>query len=82
MDFILEGHESFEKSASTSSIANLTVYLRTKYNMDGILLVNVISNWSGSSNISSLAGAFVSDAYLGRFHTLLLGSMVSFLVFY
>ncbi|RVW91202.1 Protein NRT1/ PTR family 2.8 [Vitis vinifera] len=52
-------HESFEKSASTSSIANLTVYLRTKYNMD--------------------AGAFVSDAYLGRFHTLLLGSMVSFL---
>ncbi|GMQ10461.1 hypothetical protein CsSME_00053455 [Camellia sinensis var. sinensis] len=76
--FIL-GNESFEKLASMSLIANITVYLRTKYNMEGIELVNVVSIWSGSSNITTLAGAFLSDAYLGRFLTLLFGSISSFL---
>ncbi|KAA8540918.1 hypothetical protein F0562_024944 [Nyssa sinensis] len=73
------GNESFEKLASMSLMANITVYLRTNYQMDGILLVNVVSIWSGSSNITTLAGAFLSDAYLGRFFTLLFGSMASFL---
>lgn len=63
-----------------SLIANITVYLRTKYNMDGILLVNVVSIWSGSSNITAIPGALISDTYLGRFRTLLYGSIASFLV--
>ncbi|XVF55183.1 hypothetical protein PTKIN_Ptkin06aG0016400 [Pterospermum kingtungense] len=65
-------NETFQKLASMSLIANMTVYLKTKYNMDGILVVNVINSWSGCSNITSIAGALVSDAFLGRFHTLLL----------
>ncbi|KAK4427242.1 protein NRT1/ PTR FAMILY 2.8 [Sesamum alatum] len=70
-------NESFEKLASMSLIANITVYLRTKYNLEGILLVNVVQIWSGTSNISSIAGAIVSDAYLGRFLTLLIGTVFS-----
>ncbi|XP_038702464.1 protein NRT1/ PTR FAMILY 2.8 [Tripterygium wilfordii] len=73
------GNESFEKLASMSLIANMTVYLKTKYNMDGVRLVNVYSLWVGSSNLTSLAGAIISDGYLGRFHTLLFGSIASFL---
>ncbi|KAJ9185268.1 hypothetical protein P3X46_004922 [Hevea brasiliensis] len=73
------GNESFEKLASMGLIANLTVYLQTQYNMDGILVVNVFNVWSGSSNLTPLAGAFLSDAYLGRFCTLLYGSISSFL---
>ncbi|CAK9134313.1 unnamed protein product [Ilex paraguariensis] len=73
------GNESFEKLASMSLIANITVYLRTNYNMEGILLVNVVTIWSGTSNLASLAGAIVSDAYVGRFLTLLFGSIASFL---
>jgi dipeptide/tripeptide permease len=63
-----------------SLISNMTVYLNTKYNMSGIFVVNVVTIWNGSSNIASLAGAFLSDAYLGRFHTLLFGSIASLLV--
>ncbi|KAK6924949.1 Proton-dependent oligopeptide transporter family [Dillenia turbinata] len=63
------GNESFEKLASMSLIANITVYLKTQYNMGGLLLINVISIWSGSTNFAPLAGAFVSDAYLGRINT-------------
>ncbi|XP_010558949.1 PREDICTED: protein NRT1/ PTR FAMILY 2.8 [Tarenaya hassleriana] len=73
------GNESFEKLASMSLIANLTVYLQNKYNIGGVFLVNIVTIWSGLSNISAVAGAFVSDAYLGRFWTLLLGSIASFL---
>lgn len=75
-----EGNESFEKLASMSLIANITVYLSKNYNLGGIFLVNVINIWNGSSNVASLAGAFVSDAYLGKFRTLLFGSVSSLLV--
>ncbi|CAN1275506.1 Protein NRT1/ PTR FAMILY 2.8 [Linum perenne] len=61
-------------------IGNLTLYLQSKYNMDSILVVNVFNVWSGSSNLTPLIGAFLSDAYLGRFRTLLYGSIASFLV--
>lgn len=60
--------------------ANLTVYLKTKYNLNGVTLVNVVNIWNGSCNITSIAGAIISDAYLGRFLTLLFGSISSFLV--
>ncbi|KAI3521733.1 hypothetical protein L1887_11205 [Cichorium endivia] len=73
------GNESFEKLASMSLIANMTVYLRSNYNMSGIFLINVVTIWMGTSNISTLAGAFISDAYIGRFLTLLFASIVSLL---
>ncbi|CDY52481.1 BnaC07g49420D [Brassica napus] len=73
-------NESFEKLASMSLIGNLSVYLTTKYNLGGVFLVNIINIWFGSCNFLSIPGAFVSDAYLGRFWTLLLGSIASFLV--
>ncbi|KAL6181568.1 hypothetical protein ACLB2K_048223 [Fragaria x ananassa] len=73
------GNESFEKLASMSLIANMSVYLTTKYNLGGLFMVNVVNIWNGSSNVAALAGAFVSDTYLGRFRTLLCGSISSLL---
>ncbi|PIN02126.1 H+/oligopeptide symporter [Handroanthus impetiginosus] len=73
------GNESFEKLASMSLVANITVYLRTKYNLSGIILVNVVTIWSGTSNISTIGGAIISDVYLGRFLTLLLGTICTLL---
>ncbi|XP_061373509.1 protein NRT1/ PTR FAMILY 2.8-like [Gastrolobium bilobum] len=73
------GNESFEKLASMSLISNMTVYLLTNYNLSGIFVVNVVQIWNGSSNVASIAGAFISDTYLGRFRTLLCGSIASFL---
>ncbi|GAV65441.1 PTR2 domain-containing protein, partial [Cephalotus follicularis] len=73
------GNETFEKLASMSLIANIAVYLKTKYNLDGILLVNVVTIWSGSSSLTAIAGAIISDTYLGRFRTLFYGSIASLL---
>nr|DAD31139.1 TPA_asm: hypothetical protein HUJ06_009990 [Nelumbo nucifera] len=78
MPYII-GNETCEKLASMSLIANITVFLRSKYNLDGLYLVNVVSIWFGTCNFAPLAGAFVSDSYFGKFWTLLLGSFSSFL---
>ncbi|XP_074277494.1 protein NRT1/ PTR FAMILY 2.8-like [Silene latifolia] len=67
--------DTFEKMATVSLFANITVYLRKMYNMDGILLLNVVNVWNGSTNILTFPGAILSDAFLGRFYTVLLGSV-------
>lgn len=78
--FSFEGNESFEKLSSMSLISNITVYLSTNYNVNGIFVVNVVNIWSGTSNVATLAGAFIADTCLGRYRTLLCGSIASFLV--
>lgn len=80
MVFFVIGNESFERLASMGLIMNLSVYLKTKYNMYGVFLINVVSIWGGSCNILPLLGAFIAEKYLSRFGTLLLGCSASFLV--
>lgn len=77
---VIEGNESFEKLASMSLIANMTVYLHTQYNLSGVVLTNTTNIWSGTANLSSILGAIASDAYLGPFHTLLYGTLCSLAV--
>ncbi|MBA0706838.1 hypothetical protein Golax_018924 [Gossypium laxum] len=72
-------NETFEKLASMSLVANMTVYLKTKYNMEGVLLVNVINIWSGTSSFMSIGGALISDMFLGRYLMLLYSSISSLL---
>ncbi|OWM78614.1 protein NRT1/ PTR FAMILY 2.8-like [Punica granatum] len=76
--FFIIGNESFERLASMGLIMNLSVYLKIKYNMYGVFLINVVSIWGGSCNILPLFGAFIAEKYLGRFKTLLLGCSASF----
>ncbi|RDY07035.1 Protein NRT1/ PTR FAMILY 2.8, partial [Mucuna pruriens] len=73
------GNETFEKLASMSLIANLVLYLRTQYNMDTTVSVEVFNIWSGSANFLPLVGAYLADAYTGKFNMLLIGSISSFL---
>ncbi|KAM1094802.1 hypothetical protein ACFX13_009897 [Malus domestica] len=73
------GNETFEKLASMSLIANLVVYLHTKYHLDNVVSANVFNIWSGSCNIAPLFGAFLADTYLGKSYTLLFSSIASLL---
>lgn len=63
-----------------SLIANLVLYLRTQYNMDTTVSVEVFNIWAGSANFLPLVGAYLADAYMGKFNMLLIGSIASFLV--
>ncbi|KAL3631111.1 hypothetical protein CASFOL_024095 [Castilleja foliolosa] len=77
MPFIL-GNETFERLAAIGLGANFMVFLLNVFNMDQVLASNVLNVWSGISNFSPLIGAFISDAYLGRFKTIAYATFVSF----
>ncbi|GFP91596.1 protein nrt1/ ptr family 2.13 [Phtheirospermum japonicum] len=72
------GNETFERLAAIGLIANFMVFLLNVFHMDQVMAVNVLSIWWGVSNFSPLIGAFISDAYLGRFKTIAYATFVSF----
>ncbi|XP_010683278.2 protein NRT1/ PTR FAMILY 2.12 [Beta vulgaris subsp. vulgaris] len=78
MPFIL-GNETFERLATFGVLANFMVYLRREYHMDQVTATNVINIFSGVSNFAPLLGAFLSDAFIGRFWAIAFGSLASFL---
>lgn len=63
-----------------SLVANLVLYLHTKYNLDNVVSADVFNIWSGSCNIAPLLGAYLADTHMGKFYTLLYSSIASLLV--
>ncbi|XP_047941952.1 protein NRT1/ PTR FAMILY 2.11-like [Salvia hispanica] len=78
MPFVI-GNETFEKLGTIGTSSNLLVYLTTVFNMKSITATNVINIFNGTCNFGTLLGAFLSDTYLGRYKTLGLASISSFL---
>ncbi|OWM89580.1 protein NRT1/ PTR FAMILY 2.13-like [Punica granatum] len=78
MPFIL-GNETFERLATFGLLANFMVYLMREYHMDQVSASNVLNMWSGFTNFAPLVGAFISDAYAGRFRTIAVASFASLL---
>ncbi|KAK7256801.1 hypothetical protein RIF29_30301 [Crotalaria pallida] len=72
-------NETFEKLASMGLIANLVVYMHTQYNIETTTSAQVFTIWSGFTNFLPLVGAYVADAYVGKYNTLLFSSISSFL---
>ncbi|KAK4778398.1 hypothetical protein SAY87_018585 [Trapa incisa] len=79
MPFII-GNETFERLGTIGTLSNLTVYLTTVFNMKTVNAATLINLFNGTSNMSPLLGAYLSDTYLGRFNTLCFASVSSLLV--
>lgn len=77
MPFII-GNETFERLAAFGLLANFMVYLKREYHLDQVAATNLINIYSGVANFAPLLGAFVSDAYIGRFWAIAFGSVASF----
>ncbi|CAL0330645.1 unnamed protein product [Lupinus luteus] len=78
MPYII-GNETFEKLGAIGTLSNLLVYLTTVFNLDNITAYNIINIFNGSTNLATLIGAFLSDAYFGRYNTIAVSTVVSFL---
>ncbi|GFP80108.1 protein nrt1/ ptr family 2.11 [Phtheirospermum japonicum] len=78
MPFVI-GNETFEKLGTIGTSSNLLVYLTTVFNMRSITAANVINIFNGTCNFGTLLGGFLSDTYLGRYNTLGIASVSSFL---
>ncbi|KAK9901797.1 hypothetical protein M0R45_001959 [Rubus argutus] len=76
MPFVI-GNETFEKLGAIGTLSNLLVYLTTVFNMSSITAATIINVFNGTTNFSTLIGAFVSDTYWGRFKTIACASIAS-----
>ncbi|XP_059066197.1 protein NRT1/ PTR FAMILY 2.13-like [Cryptomeria japonica] len=73
------GNESCEKIAVVGLQSNMSIYLKTKYNMKLVTIVNMLNIWSGTTSFATLGGAFLADSYIGRYLTIVIASLSYFL---
>ncbi|XP_062201001.1 protein NRT1/ PTR FAMILY 5.2-like [Phragmites australis] len=69
-------YELFERMAYYGVAANLVMYLTERLHQGTVEAANNVTNWSGTVFLTPLLGAFVADAYLGRYWTFVAGSAV------
>ncbi|GAV68528.1 LOW QUALITY PROTEIN: PTR2 domain-containing protein [Cephalotus follicularis] len=73
--FIL-GNECCERLAYYGMSTNLVNYFKSHLNQGNVTASNNVTNWSGTCYITPLLGAFIADAYLGRYWTIAIFVMV------
>lgn len=73
--FIL-GNECCERLAYYGMSTNLVNYLQERLNQGTVTASNNVTNWSGTCYVTPLIGAFLADAYLGRYKTIATFSII------
>ncbi|KAL4285042.1 hypothetical protein GQ457_16G026590 [Hibiscus cannabinus] len=71
-------NECFERLAFYGMGTNLVNYLVERLNQGNVSASNNVMNWSGTCYFTPLIGAFVADAYLGRYWTTVIFSIIYF----
>ncbi|CAB4265004.1 unnamed protein product [Prunus armeniaca] len=75
MPFIF-ANEICEKLAVVGFNANMISYLTTQLHMPLTKAANTLTNFGGTASLTPLLGAFLSDAYAGRFWTITIASII------
>ncbi|KAI4353237.1 hypothetical protein L6164_002202 [Bauhinia variegata] len=70
------GNECCERLAYYGINTNLVNYLKFQLNQRNVEAVNNVTNWSGTCYVTPLLGAFMADAYLGRYWTIACFSII------
>ncbi|KAG6512659.1 hypothetical protein ZIOFF_030788 [Zingiber officinale] len=63
-------NECCERLAYYGMSTNLVNYMKNRLNQVNATAANNVTNWSGTCYIMPLLGAFIADAYLGRYWTI------------
>ncbi|KAF3683279.1 hypothetical protein FXO37_01969 [Capsicum annuum] len=79
LPFIL-GSMTLMNMALTALTPNLILYLMNEYHMDMVTGSNMLFIWSAVANIAPVAAAIMADSFVGRFHMIGLGSVVTLVV--
>lgn len=77
--FIL-GNECCERLAYYGMSSNLLLYFTNQLNQHTATASKNLSNWSGTCYVMPLVGAFLADAYLGRYWTIASFSIIYVMV--
>ena len=66
--------------AVNGTTSNMLVYLLKEYHVDGVKAAQIANVVRGSLNLVPIAGAVLSDSYLGCFPVILAGAAINVLV--
>ncbi|KAL9686795.1 hypothetical protein QQ045_031188 [Rhodiola kirilowii] len=75
MPFIL-GNDVAEKLAVVGFGANMITYLTNELNMPLTQAANTLTNFGGTASLTPLLGAFIADAFAGKFWTITVASII------
>lgn len=70
-------NECCERLAYYGMSTNLVNYMKSRLGQENAIAANNVTNWSGTCYITPLIGAFLADAYMGRYWTI-----ASFMIIY
>jgi solute carrier family 15 (peptide/histidine transporter), member 3/4 len=77
---LLIANECCERLAYYGMSTNLVNFMKNRLNEGNAAAANIVTNWSGTCYITPLIGAFLADAYLGRFSTISIFMMIYIVV--
>ncbi|RAL54542.1 hypothetical protein DM860_001670 [Cuscuta australis] len=69
-------YEVFERMAYYGISSNLIIYLTKKMHQGTVKSANNVTNWVGTVWMTPVLGAYVADAFLGRYWTFLIASAI------
>ncbi|OMO98243.1 Proton-dependent oligopeptide transporter family [Corchorus capsularis] len=70
------GYEVFERMAYYGIASNLVLYLTNKLHEGTVESSNNVNNWVGTVWMTPILGAYIADAYLGRYWTFVIASAI------
>jgi peptide/histidine transporter 3/4 len=74
--FFIFGNETAERMAFYGILVNLIFYLYYEMHINFPSTSTLVTNVIGTASLTPLLGAFVADAYLGRYYTIGIFSMI------
>ncbi|KAJ3682389.1 hypothetical protein LUZ60_014962 [Juncus effusus] len=69
-------YELIERMAYYGIASNLVLYLINELHEGTVEAANTVTNWTGTVFLTPIIGAYVADAYLGRYWTFVVGSVI------
>lgn len=76
----LSGNECCERLAYYGMSTNLVNYFIQRLHQGNATAAENVSNWSGTCYVMPLLGAFLADAYLGRYRVIAIFSIIYVIV--
>lgn len=77
---LCSGNEICERLAFYGVNTNLVSYLTQKLHEGNVSAARMVSTWSGTCYITPLIGAFLADAYWGKYWSIAVFSVIHFIV--